>query len=132
MSINNVDKILSYIYPVIAEPLKFKDFVYPKIEHIFLRESLFYTDSCQICGRCCIPEANVFLQFEVDRMDNIISGFEEVDNITHKTNNRGLENIKQLRESLNESTVVVNNKEFPIYCSRLKPNIYIRFQIEEY
>lgn len=124
MSVNNVDKILSYIYPVIAEPIKFKDVIFPKIEHIFLRKSLFYTDSCQICGKCCVAEDNIFLPFEVDRMDNILAGIEAVDNVTHKTNNQGLENIQQLRNSLKPLSVEINNKDFLLYSSKLTPNIY--------
>lgn len=124
MSINNVDKILSYIYPVTAEPIEFKDATFPRIDHLYLRKSLFYGDDCLICGKCCIAEANVFLPFEVERMDGIICGDELIDNITHKTNNRGLDNIKELRESLQPFEVVVNGKSFLLYSSKLTPNIY--------
>ena len=124
MSVNNVDKILSYIYPVAKEEVRFNDKVFPPVESVILNKSLFYTDSCEICGKCCIAEANVFLPFEVDRIDDILLGMEDIDDITHKTNNRGFENIKELRESLKPFTVVVNEREFLLFQSKLPPNTY--------
>lgn len=124
MSINNVEKILSYIYPVTKEEIRFNNKVYPPVEKIILNKSLFYTDSCEICGKCCIAEANVFLPFEVDRIDNIILGVEDIDNVTHKTNNKGLENIIELRKSLKPFNVTVNGREFLLFQSRLSPNTY--------
>lgn len=124
MSVNNVEKILSYIYPITKEEIRFNGKLFPKIETLKLNKSLFYTDSCYICGKCCISEANVFLPFEVDRMDDIINGLEDIDNITHKTNNRGLENIKELRQSLKPINVNVNDKDILLFSSKLEPNTY--------
>ena len=124
MSTNNVDKILSYIYPVTLEEIRFKKNIFPAIKHLYLSQSLFYKDFCNICGKCCIAETNVFLPFEVDRMDNILAGIEAVDNVTHKTNNQGLENIQHLRNSLKPLSVEINNKDFLLYSSKLTPNIY--------
>ena len=124
MSVNNVEKILSYIYPVTKQEIEFNGKVFPKIKKLVLNKSLFYGDECKLCGKCCIDEANVFLPFEVERMDNIISGFEEIDNVTHKTNNRGLENIKELRKSLEPLYVIVNSRSIKLFKSKLESNVY--------
>lgn len=124
MSINNVDKILSYIYPVAIEDISFRGKIFPRINHVYLSKSLFYKDSCNICGKCCIAETNVFLPFEVDRMIDIINGVEKIDNVTHKTNNKGLEYIKELKDSLVSFNTEVNGKRFVLYSSKLEPNVY--------
>ena len=63
MSINNVDKILSYVYPVSVD----------KCRHLVLNQSLFYVDGCAVCGRCCVHEDLIFLPFEVQEMNDILS-----------------------------------------------------------
>lgn len=112
MSINNVDKILSYIYPVSVD----------RCDHLILNKSLFMVDGCNVCGKCCIHEDLIFLPFEVDEMNKLLIANVELDSSEHLGAN--LENIRELVSSLKEITVEVNGKLFVLYKSKLPYKTY--------
>lgn len=111
MSINNVDKILSYVHPISAEGC----------EHLFINESLFYKDGCNVCGKCCIHEDLIFLPFEVDNMKSIISNNTEIGK-EHLGGN--IQNIVELVNSLVPVSVNVYGKDKVLYRSKLPYNTY--------
>lgn len=111
MSINNVDKILSYIKPISVDGCK----------HLIVNESLFYKDSCDVCGKCCIHEDLIFLPFEVDNMKSIIDNDIKIG----KEHLGGtVQNIAELVDSLVPMNVDVNGKNKLLYKSRLPYNTY--------
>lgn len=111
MSINNVDKIMSYITPVSVSAC----------DHLYLNESLFYKDGCVVCGKCCIHEDLIFLPFEVDNMRSVIAH----DSKIPKEHLGGtVQNISDLVESLVPLTVNVQGKEKLLYKSKLPYNTY--------
>lgn len=112
MSINNIDKIMSYIKPVSVA----------HCNHLFLNESLFYQDACAVCGKCCIHEDLIFLPFEVENMKSIINGDVKIDNSIHLGGS--VNNITELFESLQETYVEVNGSMYVLYRSKLPYRTY--------
>ena len=123
MSINNVDKILSYIYPITKQTIRCNGKTYDPIKHLYLRKSLFCEDECLICGKCCIAEDNIFLPFEVENMYDTLR-FKDIDTDVHKVNGKGYDNIKELIESLVPTYVTINSSEYKLFKSSLPPNEY--------
>lgn len=111
MSVNNVDKIMSYIIPISKDGCT----------KLVLNETIFYKDNCAVCGRCCIHEDLVFLPFEVDYLKSCIDA-EAIDGIVHLGNN--LENAKELYNSLVKFNINVNGKSYELYKSKLPYNTY--------
>ena len=123
MSVNNAIKILTYIYPITKQPISYLGNIWNPVSSICLRETLFCKDECLVCGRCCIPENNVFLPFEVDNMREIIKN-KSIDTTFHKLNGKGYENIEQLLNSLQPSSLVINEKPFSVFVSSLPCTTY--------
>lgn len=123
MSINNVSKILSYIYPISKQPITYKNITFEPIKHLYLRSTLFCKDECLICGKCCIAEDNVFLPFEVENMYECLRA-KDIDINVHKVNGKGYANIEELIESLNPFYATINGKEYKLFNSRLGSNTY--------
>lgn len=112
MSVNNVDKILSYIYPVSVD----------RCDHLILNKSLFNVDGCNVCGKCCIHEDLIFLPFEVDRMNKLLINNVKLDATAHL--GASLDNIRELVESLQEIVIEVQGKSFVLYKSKLPYRTY--------
>lgn len=123
MSVNNIIKILSYIYPISKQEIQYKDVIFNPVKHLYLRKTLFCKDECLICGRCCIAEDNVFLPFEVDNMDNCLHN-KDIDTSIHKVNGKGYANIEELLNSLQSFNVQINGKNYMLYKSSLPFNTY--------
>ena len=123
MSVNNILKTLMYIYPITKQTIKYKDNVWEPVNAIYLRESLFCKDECLVCSRCCISEDNLFLPFEVDNMREILKA-KDIDTNTHRLNGKGYSNIEELLNTLEPTSVRVNDKEFILYRSKTEPNVY--------
>lgn len=111
MSVNNVEKIMSYIKPISKE----------YCNSLILNETLFWKDGCEVCGKCCIHEDLVFLPFEVEYIKTCIDN-NKIDEIEHLGNS--LENAKELYNSLEKFSININNKEYDLYKSRLPYNTY--------
>lgn len=123
MSVNNMIKILSYIYPISKQNIQYQKFKFSPVEHLYLRSTLFCKDECLICGKCCIAEENVYLPFEVEDMYECIRA-KDIDTDVHKVNGKGYSNIEELIESLQPFYVTINDTEFKMFKSSLPPNIY--------
>lgn len=123
MSINNISKILTYIYPITKQPIKHREIIWSPVNSIYLRESLFCKDECLVCGRCCIPENNVFLPFEVDNMRALLKT-KSIDTNLHKLNGKGYDNIQELLKSLEPEEVIINEKSVNIMVSKLPCTFY--------
>lgn len=75
MSQNNIEKIFSYIGAVSRVPIhvrsnicNFDSGYVPN--KILLSESIFNTDSCNMCGRCDVVETEVYGPYECRRIDD--------------------------------------------------------------
>lgn len=123
MSINNIDKILSYIYPITKQTISCNGKTYNPIRHLYLRQSLFCKDECLICGKCCIAEDNIFLPFEVENMYDTLR-FRDINTDVHKVNGKGYANIEELIESLVPMYVTINSSQYKLFKSSLPPNEY--------
>ncbi len=64
---DNISKILHYVTMVAKEPIVVDAVSYfkPK-DHIKLQHSFFYTDGCNFCGGCDVPEDNVYTPGEYE------------------------------------------------------------------
>ena len=112
MSVNNVDKIMSYVNPVSVS----------ECDHLIINESVFYKDGCNVCGKCCIHEDLIFLPFEVDNMKKIIDGEIKIDDTEHLGGT--VQNIIELVESLTPVNVDVHGRDKLLYKSKLPYNTY--------
>ena len=67
MHLNNEKKILSYILPFMKSPIVIDgESLYSPVNKIQIGTSFFNTDSCQVCGECCVADDSIFMQFEYD------------------------------------------------------------------
>lgn len=123
MSVENITKILCYIYPISKEKITYKNVSFEPVKHLYLRKTLFCKDECLLCSRCCIAEDNIYLPFEVNNMYYELQR-KEIDTVLHKLNGKGYSNIEELIDSLEEISVVINDKRFKLFKSSLTPNTY--------
>ena len=66
MSVNNIEKIMQYVEPISKNPIEIDGKLYSEqVESIKLNKTFLIGDSCSMCGRCCINEANIFTKSEV-------------------------------------------------------------------
>lgn len=124
MSVNNCLKILSYIYPITKQKIIYDKYEWSPVNAVYIRESLFTHDECQVCGKCCIYEDNIFLPFEVFNMKNTLSHIDDIDTNIHKLNGKAKDNIQELIDSLELVEVTVNGKIYELFKSKLSPNTY--------
>ena len=123
MSVNNIIKTLTYIYPISKQCITYNMQKWEPVTSIVLRESLFCKDECLVCSRCCIPENNIFLPFEVDNMYETLN-LKDIDTRVHKLNGKGYKNIEELLSALKSDTVCVNDKEYKIFSCSLPHKTY--------
>ena len=102
MSINNLDKVISYLIPVSKSPITVDGKVYSKpVNNIHLGTTFFNSDGCEICGSCCVFEDNLF----TFRAEGFIFGPEGFDT----------EPFHRLKAGLKEEKHIVNEKEISVY-----------------
>lgn len=123
MSVNNVLKIMTYIYPISKQKIVCGKYEWQPVKSIYIRPSLFAYDECLVCGKCCISEDLVFLPFEVSDMREVLKT-KNVDEIEHKLNGKGYDNIEELLASLSPFEVEVNGKSYILFKSKLPAKIY--------
>lgn len=116
MSVNNISKIMQYIEPLSRGPVTVDGVVYDnqaisiKLNHTFLA-----ADSCELCGKCCINEANIFTKSEVKQILNIDRAAYEKCNLDFSLNN-------QLEKEIYEIKTNINGIEIPLYKVDKKHN----------
>ena len=118
MSVNNIEKILQYIEPIAKSPINVDGTLYSnQADKIFLSTSFMYGDSCNMCGKCCIPEHNIFTSSEYSNilkcteLDYTNFGLDYNDNI-------------QLKDNLKEECHTINGKCIKLYKYRGKKQNY--------
>lgn len=120
MSVSNIRKIMQYLAPVACSDIEVDGTVLKNdVRSIKLSEKFFDLDECKMCGGCCVPEHNVFVQFEYDAiMSYTAQQMEEY----------GLpsEYLDELKENLTESSHTVNGAKIPLYTfTKPYPELYI-------
>ena len=121
---NNIDKILQYLQLVSKNPILVDGELYGrclKIQRIQLSDTFFLTDGCNSCGCCDVPEDNVYVQFEYDRIMNI------TEPEYHSYNNLlDMNQLERLRKGLKQEMHTINFKQVPVYVFKLeKQNLYL-------
>ena len=121
---NNIDKILQYLQVVAKNPILVDGELYDrclKIHRIQLSDTFFLTDGCNSCGCCDVPEDNVYVQFEYDRIMNITEP-------EYHSYNKLLDmnQLERLRSGLKEEIHNINLKNVPVYVFKLeKQQLYL-------
>lgn len=121
---NNIDKILQYLQLVSKDPIIVDDQIYDrclKIHRIQLSSTFFLTDGCNSCGCCDVPEDNVYVQFEYDRIMNITEP-------EYHSYNKLLDmnQLERLRTGLKQEMHNINLKNVPVYVFKLeKQNVFL-------
>lgn len=69
MSVNNISKLLQYIEPLALNPISIDGIQYNnQAKSIKLNKNFLLGDSCDMCGKCCINEANIFTESEYEKI----------------------------------------------------------------
>lgn len=72
MSVNNILKIMQYVEPIARAPVTVDGVTYAnQATSIKLNKNFLLFDSCMMCGKCCINEANIFTQSEIKKIMDI-------------------------------------------------------------
>ena len=134
---NNVDKIMQYIQAVQKKPTVIDGKVYDsKVQRIQLGKAFFMRDSCNSCGSCCVPESNVYTEYEYQKIRNQreminpkITAWENECNITrelfglNKSPLLTYEEYEQFIEDLEKVQINVNGQLRNIYVYPLRKQV---------
>lgn len=72
MSVNNISKIMQYVEPIARAPVIIDDMIYDnQAVSIKLNKNFLLSDRCDMCGKCCINEANIFTKSEIKNIIDI-------------------------------------------------------------
>lgn len=121
---NNIDKILQYLQLVSKYPIIVDDQIYDrclKIHRIQLSNTFFLMDGCHSCGCCDVPEDNVYVQFEYDKIMSITEP-------EYHSYNKSLDinQLYRLRDGLVKEVHVINGNQVPVYVFKLeKQQLYL-------
>lgn len=121
---NNIDKILQYLQMVSIDPIDVDGTVYDRcknIQRIQLSKTFFLSDGCNSCGCCDVPEDNVYVQFEYDKIMSIAEP-------EYHSYNKSLDinQLYRLRNGLVKELHVINGKQVPVYVFKLeKQQLYL-------
>lgn len=114
---NNLSKILSYIQNVAKSDIYIDGKVLPvNNKSIKLSYTFFNSDNCNSCGCCCVPESNVYTQFEYDNICNITPEYVSKYGLDYKY-------IDKLKSNLKPESHIINDKNINVYNYRLDKNI---------
>ncbi len=92
---------------------------YPGRKGVKINDSFFLKDSCDICGRCCVPEENVWTESTIQPFFADASTHTEdyiVDEIDFPFEMK-IALVNEFMESLEEREVIVNGKAKKLYVS---------------
>ena len=116
MSVNNISKIMQYVEPISRAPVIIDGKVYDnQAVSIKLNKNFLLSDSCDMCGKCCINEANIFTKSE---MKNII----DIDYAEYEKWNLDTSVPELLKNEIQEIIVNINGNNIPIYKVNKKHN----------
>ena len=106
---NNIDKIMYYVKFISTKPIEFDDKVIDATpKKVRIGSHFFHTDDCVSCGKCCIPEWNVFTQSEYDKMQTMSEDYFEKYPLPKQ-------NYTELVNGIEESEHIVNGKTIKLY-----------------
>lgn len=116
MSINNLDKVISYLIPVSKSPITVDGKTYHKpVNNIHLGTTFFNSDGCEICGSCCVFEDNLFTQSEYDYMQKMTDEEFRAEGFIFGPEGFDVEPFHRLKAGLKEEKHIVNGKEISVY-----------------
>lgn len=112
MSQESTVKLLDYINKVAREPMivNGQPFGAPPVKEIFINESFFWKDGCQMCGKCCPNETTVWTHTRIH----------EVSMSTEEDFTRwGLDRevLHEISSRIQTVIVNVNSKDVPFFVS---------------
>lgn len=109
MSVNNISKIMQYVEPIACYPINIDGRVYyNQAISIKLNKNFLLGDSCEMCGKCCINEANIFTESEMKKIMNI-------DYDEYKKWNLSTDIPELLLKSVKTVIVNINGRDVQIY-----------------
>lgn len=125
MSLPNVEKIISYIYPVAKVPVTVDGkHVGDPPKSIKINYSFFYTDGCISCGRCCNRYSDcVYTEHEYQKIQNISDDYIA----SYMGEGLPVEGIQSLRNRIECVTHDINGNQINLYHFNAKSiDMYIR------
>ena len=116
-------KDLSYVSKeiIIVEGRNFLD-TYPARKGVRINDSFFLKDGCEICGRCCVPEENVWTESTIEPLKRDAATHKEdyiVDEIDFPFEVK-IDLLNEFVDSIEKRQVKVNGSEKTLYVSVLK------------
>lgn len=124
MSVNNLEKVISYIVPVAKERIMVDDIDYSKpVKSISLGSKLFHSDGCVGCGSCDVVESTVLTQSEYDKVMSMTD--EEFRAVGFMWGPEGFDTapFHRLKEGLYEEKHIVNGTSVSLWIFDLEPTI---------
>lgn len=120
MSVSNIRKIMQYLAPVACSDIEVDGTILKNdVKSIKLSEKFFDLDECKMCGGCCVPEHNIFVQFEYDAIMSYTA--EQIEEYGLPS-----EYLNELKENLTESSHTVNGVKILSYTFvKPYPELYI-------
>ena len=107
---------MQYVEPIARAPVIIDGVVYDnQAVSIKLNKNFLLADSCDMCGKCCINEANIFTRSE---MNNIIN----IDYAEYEKWNLDTSIHEVLKNEIQEIIVNINGNNIPIYKVSKKHN----------
>lgn len=116
MSVNNIEKIMQYVEPIASAPITVDGTVYDnQATSIKLNRTFLYSDGCDMCGKCCINEANIFTASEM-------KGIMDIDYNEYEKCNLDTAIPKLLKNEIREIIVNINGNNISLYKVDKKHN----------
>ena len=116
MSVNNLDKVLSYIVPVSKERIIVDDIDYSKpVNAITLGTKFFYSDDCHCCGGCDVAESNLYTESEYNKMMTMLDEDFRAEGFQFGPEGFDTEPFHRLKEGLYEEKHIINGAEITVW-----------------
>lgn len=122
MSINNLDKVLSYIVPVAKEKIIVDGEDYSKpVKSITLGSKFFYSDDCHCCGGCDVCESNLYTKSEYDKIMTMSDEDFRAEGFQFGPEGFDTEPFHRLKQGLYKERHIINGKEVVVWIYDLVP-----------
>lgn len=122
MSVNNMEKIISYVIPVAKEKIVVDDVDVSKpVTSIKLGDKFFHSDGCSMCGGGDVSEDNIFTQSEYDKIMSMTDEEFRAEGYQFGPEGFDTEPFHRLKEGLHEEKHTINGKEISVWIYTLVP-----------
>ena len=122
MSVNNLDKVLSYIVPVAKERIMVDEVDYSKpVNAITLGPKFFHSDSCSLCGGCDVAESNLYTESEYNKIKNMTDEEFRAEGFQFGPEGFDTEPFHRLKDGLYEEKHIINGTQITVWIYDLVP-----------